>query len=82
MAHHRQSIILFVECDSLESLVHFNLCEAQVAVEVSAYYFHESESRLLVLAISVLVGVSLAKSVLLQLDALLDRCLDLKEVDG
>ena len=44
MTHDCQTPISFVEGYSLEALVHFNLCEAEVAIEILADDFEEGES--------------------------------------
>ena len=45
VAHHRQSIVLFVEGDRLEPLVYLNLRQTQIAVEVLAHHFQERQSK-------------------------------------
>ncbi len=41
MAHHCQSTVSLIESNSLESLLHFDLSQAQITVEILAHHFQE-----------------------------------------
>ena len=73
VTHDSEPIVLLVKCHCLKSFINFYFRKAQIAVEIPAYYLHEAKSRLFVFSFCISICVSLAKSVLLELDAFLNR---------